>query len=102
MKFHPRIDLATLAPGAPVLIVCMLETELAEPSTDDRRVCASCLRVVRIAPSSQSFLADAERMGRTTAVRCMYCARSAIERPGMEFGLAPGSIEEIIERLGDK
>lgn len=75
---------------------------MAEPASggDDRRVCPKCMRVIRIAPSSMALLAAAERRGRVTRVRCWYCARADMDRPGLEFGLAPGSLEEILARHG--
>jgi hypothetical protein len=97
-KFRTRIGLEDLPEDQPLMIVCVVEADLAEcgPSTagDALRPCGGCLRVVRVAPSSQSLLADAERLGRTVKVRCWRCAEPNMEA-AEEFGLAPGALEEI-------
>lgn len=102
MRLAPPVDLESSV--EPMLIVCMRESEFGYPSQpgDMLRTCAGCLRAIRIAPTSQALLAQAERLGRRLSVRCIQCAEPLLGRPGMKFGSAPGADEEIKSRMGDK
>lgn len=104
MKFHPRMDLGEVPAGAPIGLVCALEENLDHPPSPGctRRVCPECLRAIRLAPSSQALLADAERRGVLVMVRCLECAREHMEKPDLEIGMAPGCLEELIEWTGGK
>lgn len=102
MKYNPEIDLDT-APEGSLLLVCMREVNVTHRRDGDAiRACQHCLRPVRVAPTSQALLADAEKRGRLIRVKCIECAEHTLMRPDTQFGFAPGAAEEIIRRTGGK